>query len=428
MKLRKNQTISMEDGEFTILDALGEGGQGEVYLADYKGKKYAFKLYKDRPSEDFCYNLRNNIAKGSPSESFLWPKKYVALSGGDIGYLMDLRPEAYKSFVAYLNGNVDFKNTATMLGWCIELCQSFKRLHENGFSYQDLNDGSFFLNEESGELLICDNDNVAADKKNMGILGKMRYMAPEIVRGEYVPDVHSDRFSLAVILFLALCKGNPYEGERLKNYDIIDEKVETQLFGTNPVFVYDRADRSNRPIRGYHTALIRRWPVIPLYIKEAFHRTFVEGLTDRENGRTTELEWIKLLTMYRDELVTCSCGKQYKYGLAENRQVAACPFCNAAKPERLILALNRHNIVLEPDKHLYETHFDKYSSNYNKSVATVITGRKNAAVWGIKLECGRSAKLTDAKGNEKDISVNGVVPILRNLKIEFSDRVHGEIK
>lgn len=87
-----------------------------------------------------------------------------------------------------------------------------------------MNDGSFFLDPQTGDLLICDNDNVTADKKNLGIIGKIRYMAPEIVRGDrdlktgkrQLPDVHSDRFSLAAILFMALCLGNPYEGERLK--------------------------------------------------------------------------------------------------------------------------------------------------------------------------------------------------------------------
>ena len=54
---------------------------------------------------------------------------------------------------------------------------------------------------------------------------------------------------------------------------------------------------------------------LPLYIKEAFHKTFTEGLEDRENARTTPLEWIGLLMRYRDELITCpSCGKEYAVG------------------------------------------------------------------------------------------------------------------
>ena len=303
MKFKKNQIVSSGGKDYRILDLLGEGGQGEVYLAECEGHTYALKVYKDIPDPDFCYNLRNNIEKGSPSATFLWPRTLVQTEDS-FGYVMNLRPKNYVSFVSYLTGKNKFRDQATLLRWCIELCLSFKKLHEKGYSYQDLNDGSFFLDTDTGDLLICDNDNVTADKKNLGILGKMRYMAPEIVRGDtdprtkerQMPDVHSDRFSLAVILFMALCLGNPYEGERLKDYPIMDEQAEYEMYGEKPIFIYHKNDTSNRPIRGYHAGVLRRWPLIPIYMKEAFHRTFVDGLTDRENERTTELEWLRLLT------------------------------------------------------------------------------------------------------------------------------------
>ena len=319
MIFSKNTCFQLEDKTIKILDFLGEGGQGEVYLVTDGSKQYAFKYYKYIPSSDFKYNLKNNIAKGSPSKSFLWPLKYIEFDDEHCGYLMDLRPKEYRSFVSYLTGKTQFKNTNMLLKWCVELVQSFKSLHSMGYSYQDLNDGSFFINPETGDLLICDNDNVTADKRNLGILGKMRYMAPEIVRGDkdpftkdrQMPDTHSDRFSLAVILFLTFCLANPFEGEQLKKYVIIDEKAEYELFGSNPIYIYDENNKSNRPIRGYHTAVINRYPMLPSYIKDAFHKTFTLGLNDRENSRTTELEWIKLLCKYRDELISCSCGHEY---------------------------------------------------------------------------------------------------------------------
>ena len=321
MRFRKNDTITIDEKERLVVeDFLGDGGQGEVYLVSRGGEKYALKVYKNEESADFRYNLKNNIDRGAPSEAFLWPKALLDFDDGKIGYLMDLRPKNYASFVSYLTGKNKFRSKQVLLRWCIELCTAFKRLHELGYSYQDLNDGSFFFDPDTGDLLICDNDNVTADKKNLGILGKMRYMAPEIVRGEQMPDMHSDRFSLAVILFMALCLGNPYEGERLKEYDIIDEDAEYEIFGEKPVFVYHKTDRSNRPIRGYHTSVLRRWAYIPLYVKEAFHRTFVDGLQDRENERTTELEWLKVLTKYRDELIECPyCGHEYIVGFAEKK-------------------------------------------------------------------------------------------------------------
>lgn len=428
MILKKNQKIEIASGKkMEVIDFLGDGGQGEVYRVIIDGADYAFKVYKSEETPDFRFNLKNNIDRGNPSEEFLWPKLYVALDGNHFGYVMDLRPQNYKSFVSYLNGKVEFKNTVTLLKWCISLCSCFKKLHERGFSYQDLNDGSFFLDLDTGKVLICDNDNITADKKNLGILGKMRYMAPEIVRGESLPDVHSDRFSLAVILFMALCKGYPYEGNRLRNYDIIDETAELEMFGTSPVFVYHKTNTENRPIRGYHSTLIKRWPRLPLYIKEAFHRTFVDGLTERENERTTEIEWIRLLTRYRDEIVTCACGKQYAYGLYENKAIDTCPFCNAQKPERLTLTIGKNIVVLEPGKELFETHLDKYSTNYNEVIGKVIANKNNPGLWGIRV--GRSGiTLEDSKGTTKEVASGGVIPIVRNLTIKFNENIKGEIK
>jgi len=342
---------------------------------------------------------------------------------------MDLRPKNYVSFVSYLTGKNTFKDKRVMLHWCIELCLAFKRLHEMGYSYQDLNDGSFFFDPDTGDLLICDNDNVTADKKNLGVLGKMRYMAPEIVRGERMPDTHSDRFSLAIILFMALCLGNPFEGERLKEYDFVDEHAEYEMYGERPIFIYHKTDRSNRPIRGYHASVLKRWPYLPIYVKEAFHRTFVDGLTNRENGRTTELEWLKVLTKYRDELVGCpACEQQYIYGYEEKAPTATCPYCNAAAKTVSTLTVGRSKIALDLGAELYETHLDKYSSQYNKAVAKVIANKNNPALWGIRLAIDHDVVIQDAQGTEKAIAVGGVVPIVHNLKIKFNENVIGEIE
>ena len=428
MRFNKNETFKLNGKTIKIIDLLGEGGQGEVYLVNDGNKDYAFKYYFDIPSEDFKYNLRNNIRKGAPSEVFLWPKEYIEFDDETCGYIMDLRPKNYLSFVSYLNGINKFKNQKTLINWCIELCLAFKKLHEMGYSYQDLNDGSFFLDPDTGKILICDNDNVTANQKNLGVLGKMRYMAPEIVVGKNMPDTHSDRFSLGIILFLTLCLGNPFEGELLKKYDFVDENSEREMFGTNPVFIMHKTDKSNRPIRGYHTAVIKRWPYLPIYIKEAFHRTFVDGIKDRENGRTTEIEWIKVLTKYRDELLMCGCGKEYIYGFEETNLNINCPHCNKPTKAFCYIQIGKRRISLEPGKMIYKFHLDKYSSEYNEPLGKVITNKNNPSLWGIKFNLDNNIQIKDQKGIIKEIDSKGVVPIINNLKIKFSDDCIAEIK
>lgn len=437
MILKKGQVIEISNGrKLMVDDFLGAGGQGEVYLVTCDNKQYALKVYIRKTSSDFRFNLKVNIDRKSPSPNFLWPLEMVNLENDNFGYIMDLRPSNYKSFISFLNGKTQFKDNYTLIKWCIELCISFKKLHEKGFSYQDLNDGSFFLEPETGGLLICDNDNVTADKKNLGVLGKMKYMAPEIVRGDIdpdtntvqMPDIHSDRFSLAIILFMALCLGNPFEGERLKLYDFVDENAELELYGTKPIFVYHKNDKSNRPIRGYHSSVLKRWAYLPIYVKEAFHKTFVDGLTDRENERTTELEWIRLLCKYRDELITCSCGYQYPIGLEEKQEFTNCPKCNLVSKKVLQLKIGKHIIALEPGKNIFENHLDKYSSEYNNVLGVVIVNKNNPSLWGIKLKNNEDIEIVDSHGNKKIVGPNGVIPIIKNLTINFNNNLTGKIE
>lgn len=105
MKFKKGDTITLNEHEkIVIKDFLGDGGQGEVYLVDYNGYACALKAYKDEESSDFRYNLKNNIERGAPSDDFLWPKLLLDFDDGKIGYLMNLRPKNFVSFVSYLTG------------------------------------------------------------------------------------------------------------------------------------------------------------------------------------------------------------------------------------------------------------------------------------------------------------------------------------
>ena len=127
MYFKKNAEFQIDGtGNYKVEELLGEGGQGEVYLVSNASDRYALKIYKHDVSSDFKWNLKNNIEKGRPSDEFLWPKKTLECPDGRIGYLMDLRPKNFVSFVSYLTGKHPFKNRATLIKWCISLCTAFK--------------------------------------------------------------------------------------------------------------------------------------------------------------------------------------------------------------------------------------------------------------------------------------------------------------
>lgn len=347
-ELKIGQEVEMEyGGSAKILKVIGSGGQGVVYLAEFNGMKWALKWYDiskiKRPAE-FRNNIQNNINDGAPSDKFLWPKYLTKeTADGTFGYLMELKPASFDSFVDILNTyklvidpltgravkkNVRFSSLYAMVTAVINIANAFRQLHRSGKSYQDLNDGGFFINVDTGAVLVCDCDNIAPDGSNFGIGGKPGYMAPEVVKGIEKPNVQTDKYSLAVVLFKLLFRGDPMEGEKVIKDICLTEASELKHYGQNAVFVYDPDNASNRPVRGIHDNVIKFWRLYPDYIKDAFTLSFTTGITE-PNKRIIENEWQQLFIRLRSEIISCGCGRTNFTSMFQqpDEKTFRCPKC-----------------------------------------------------------------------------------------------------
>ena len=122
-----------------------------------------------------------------------------------------------------------------------------------GAKYQDISFGNLFFNPDNGDVLICDNDNVSFDNsKPGGVLGTPGFMAPEIVRGEKRPSKDTDRYSLSVLLFYLFMVNHPLEGKLEASIRCMDMAARVKLYGTDPVFIFDPNNKTNRPVKGIH--------------------------------------------------------------------------------------------------------------------------------------------------------------------------------
>ena len=284
---------------------LASGGQGEVYIVEFGGKKKALKWYTNSGSnpEAFYENLKRNVENGSPDKAFLWPEAVTEKTDGSFGYVMDLRPEGYYELSEFmLARNVKFSSFKAAVEVCIKIVSAFRILHNHGYSYQDLNDGNFFINPKTGDVLICDNDNVAPNGTNMGIIGKPRYMAPEIVMNHSLPNTQTDRFSLSVILFLVLCMNHPLEGKKSLVPCLTPAEAE-KLYGSEAVFICDPTDKSNCPVRNIHQNVIARWSYMPDYIKDSFRRALGQKAIKKKGKRIRELKWIKVIVSFKSDII-----------------------------------------------------------------------------------------------------------------------------
>lgn len=306
--------LSTDSGNtVTILRELGRGGQGFVYEVNYGGDRKALKWYKiggmgDTP-EKFREVLEDNKNHKSPSPEFLWPQDLTQWLDGRFGYIMDLKPQGYYEIWQFMLCKVRFVSFQVAVDAMLKIVSAFRILHNLGYTYRDLNDGNFFINPETGDVRIADNDNVAPQDKENGIRGKPRYMAPEVVTGK-LPDVYSDRYSMSLILYMLLCLNHPLEGSRYLTAGLTEAKKK-KIYGTEPVFMMDPNAGTNAPHPQVHRNSINIWKFLPDYMRKLFLRAFSHtALLDNPAARPQEIDWIKALTRFRNDIVACKCGNE----------------------------------------------------------------------------------------------------------------------
>lgn len=421
MELSRNTRINLTIGtQCTVIKELGRGGQGIVYLVDVAGKQMALKWYITPPDNNFYKNLQNNIRNGAPSDAFIWPEYLTEKEHGSFGYVMKLRPSNYYEFGNFLLAKKNFKSFQAMVAAAMKICNGFMMLHRFGYSYQDLNDGNFFIEPETGDVLICDNDNVMPQGEKSGIMGKARYMAPEVVVDGKVPDKYSDRFSLSIILFMLFFANHPFEGAKVVACPCMTEAFEKKFYGSEAVFMYDPTNKENLPVRGIHQNVIRRWPVFPKILKDTFIDQFSQEKLKNPQSRMIEQDWEKIIAQVRDQLVRCPiCGEETFYDIALPDHT--CIDCGRSIKIDNYLELGRRQLLLTVGTKLFIDHD-------NIADGIVETSPQNDGSLWIKNLSPEKWTVETASGKIKSIDPNGVFPVKPGISVSFSNMTKGVIK
>lgn len=420
-ELSLNTVIELTNGKVCrVKKEIGRGGQGIVYLVEYDNSDYAFKWYIIDYSSQFYANLEKNIEMGAPNQSFLWPLAISKRQYGSFGYIMKLRPNGYAEVGSFMLAKTRFVSVEATIEACLQICSAFQRLHILGLSYQDMNDGNFFINPKTGDVLICDNDNVAPNKINTGIVGKNGYMAPEIVDKESMPDRYSDYFSLGVVLFILIYLNRPFEGKKVLACPCQTDEAERKLFGKDSVFIMDPLNDTNRPVPHLHRNIMRRWALFPRLLRETFIKAFNREAIIDPTKRVMDKEWQQVFLQIRSQYVECPhCNK--KTFIEPEAPTSRCVMCRKHINRPLILRVGNYRIPLLPNQRIYKC--QAYSSmNVDLSMvyAEVSINNKTARMglrnisretWAVTLPNGQIRNVEDGRG----------LPAIPDLKIKFNN-------
>lgn len=352
----------------TVIRCLGGGGQGQVFEVDFAGERMAMKWYFPAclgRDPALRQRLRNCIRAAVPNASFLWPilvldpspqsRGSLHIAAPSFGYMMKLRPPHYVGAVEHIAGRTSI-SLRNVLRAAFFLAEAFHALHSKGLCYKDISLGNLFLDPASGQILICDNDNVDVNGSELGgVRGTSGFMAPEVLLGRARPCTSSDLFSLAVLIFRLLTRHDPFRGRLELQIRCLDDLARRRLYGEDPVFIFDGQDSRNRPDPIEHPAPLLTWPIYPPHLQELFQQSLGVGARDPARRAYTG-QWLKVLARCLDQRGLCPhCGQEV---FPEPARPGCCWACGGSLAPALRLLMPAGTVVAAAGNELHSHHFD----------------------------------------------------------------------
>lgn len=408
-----------------VVALLGSGGQGEVHRVVIDGTAAALKWY--HPScvaadVTLRERLTRAIRRGAPTSAFLWPLDLVDAAGArSFGYVMPLRADRFvgiRDLIAPPPRRLEL-SLAARAAACLHIATCFHELHASGFCYQDINFGNIFLDPATAEILICDNDNVDVDGADASIYGTRKFMAPEVVRREALPDSRTDLFSMAVLFFYILLGWHPLDGRREAEIQVLDAKAEERLYGREPLFLFDPRDDANGPVPGLHDAIVARWQSLGAPLQRLFVRSFTAGLAD-PRARVLESEWRSVLRAAIDAGVACpACGFEHVVEVARDRATLAqtCRACGAALPRVPLLRVGRRAWTLTDGERI-----DAAAIGGGAGTGAALERHPTRPeLLGIRNLTARRWRVSLPEGGEHGVEPGRAVRVVAGMRLDFGE-------
>ncbi|MBT3220551.1 MAG: serine/threonine protein kinase [Proteobacteria bacterium] len=428
LRLRSGEGLSVR-----VLELIGAGGQGEVYRVLAGNTEYALKWYHHPATELqrtwaaeqeealVGYLLKNP----SPDPRFLWPLDIVREpEGRTFGYLMDLLPHRFVGLEELVLGRV--RPVPTLRALCtaaIGLAECFRKLHNIGACYKDINLGGPVIDASTGEVMVCDVDNVRINKTPGNIIFVF-FAAPELILNEGTCQTNTDIHSLAVLLFYLFIRHHPLDGARELKVNVFNEVAQRKFYGREPVFIFDPKDGSNRPVPGFHDAAIRNWDRYPQFLKDRFTQAFTVGL-HHPTRRVREGEWMDTFSRLMDCLYYCShCGSEnfLDFDRLEGGTPRPCPRCGEASTLPLVLDLKGHRVLLTHSTKLHPHHLGK-SLDFSVPLGEVAQHPSSPNRWGLRNLTDDTWTFTGQDGQQRAVPPGRALPLKTQLEVHLGTTV-----
>ncbi len=200
---------------YRIVEKIGAGGMGEVYLAEDTelDRKVALKFLPPHLCQD--ENCRKRFKREAQAAAGLDHPNIAGIyevgeyQGRPFYSMQVVEGQSLREIIAGKDLSIE-----RILEIGIQVCQGLQAAHDKGIIHRDIKPSNILL-DGHGRVRIVD-FGLAAIRgsehltKTGSTLGTIGYMSPEQVRGEEI-DLRSDLFSLGVVLYELITKQNPFK-------------------------------------------------------------------------------------------------------------------------------------------------------------------------------------------------------------------------
>ena len=283
--------IALKDGKPHEISSLSEA---KIYMAkDLANYEWCeLKVYYEKMPSLLNQNLRRLVQRGRPFEAFVWPKDILRdLPKGREGYVTSRysRVEFNKTLGEVTSpANLSKFSRAVRVKAMIELATAFEKIHWKGYCFPVIRKDTVLFDMKKGKVCICDceyaspigQDSITYNKQEELFI----YRAPELALDKVKASQYSDRYTLAVMLFMLLTSRHPMEGKKRFSYNangVMSKELAEELYVANPVFIFNEKDTSNCLDQKRDAAVIELWKEVPDKIKELFQKAFTLGLPEK---------------------------------------------------------------------------------------------------------------------------------------------------
>jgi serine/threonine protein kinase len=209
--------IGQQINQFKIVEKLGSGGMGDVYVAEDTNleRKVALKFLPPHYSQDsefkarFQHEARAAAALNHPNIITVYE---LGEHEGRMFIVLELVEG--KSLEQMIESGDVKLSVAMRIG--VQMCEGLGAAHEAGIVHRDIKPANILV-DQSGRVKILDfglakSRRATAETKVGTTVGTIQYESPEQGRGDTV-DQRSDLFSLGVVLYELVTGRRPFGGE-----------------------------------------------------------------------------------------------------------------------------------------------------------------------------------------------------------------------